>query len=87
LGYLQRLPIDIIKIDQSFVANLGQDTPAAAIAASVTNLAHLLDIIDTAEGVETKQQHDQVIGLGCDLAQGFLYARPMTATDLSTSSA
>jgi diguanylate cyclase (GGDEF)-like protein len=84
LSYLRELPVDIIKIDRSFVADLGLDTTASAIAASVTNLAHLLDMIVTAEGVETKEQHEQVVGLGCDLAQGFLYDRPMTAPDLST---
>jgi diguanylate cyclase (GGDEF)-like protein len=84
LSYLQRFPIDILKIDQSFVANLGTDTTATAIAESVTRLAHLLEMSVTAEGVETEQQRDQIIALGCDCAQGYLYARPMTATDLAT---
>jgi EAL domain-containing protein (putative c-di-GMP-specific phosphodiesterase class I) len=83
LSYLQRFPVDVVKIDQTFVANLGPDTTASAIAASVTNLAHLLDMTVTAEGVETVQQRDAVLGLGCDLAQGFLYARPMGADDLA----
>ena len=83
LSYLQQYPIDIVKIDQRFVANLGRDRAASAIAASVAQLAHVLGMTVTAEGVETEQQHDEVLGLGCDLAQGFHYARPMTATDLS----
>jgi len=83
LSYLQRFPVDVVKIDQSFAADLGTDPTTSAIAASVTNLAHLLDMTVTAEGVETEQQRAEVINLGCDLAQGFIYARPMTANDLS----
>lgn len=76
LSYLQRFPIDIVKIDQSFVSNLGALPTASAIAESVTNLAHLLNMEVTAEGVETDRQRDEVLSIGCDFAQGFLYARP-----------
>jgi len=85
LSYLQRFPIDIVKIDQSFVANLGRDPAASAIAASVTSLAHVLGMTVTAEGVETEQQRDEVVAIGCDLAQGFLYAGPMTPLELSAA--
>ncbi|RYV52859.1 putative bifunctional diguanylate cyclase/phosphodiesterase [Pengzhenrongella frigida] len=82
LSYLQRFPIDIVKIDQSFVSRLGPQTTASAIAASVTNLAHLLDMEVTAEGIETGRQHDEVVSIGCDLGQGFLYAEPTSTQDL-----
>ena len=85
LSYLQRFPIDIVKIDQSFVANLGHDPAASAIAAWVTSLAHVLGMTVTAEGVETEQQRDEVVAIGCDLAQGFLYARPVTSLELSAA--
>ena len=83
LSYLQRFPVDIIKIDQSFVANLGLDAAASAIAAAVTSLAHVLGMTVTAEGVETEKQRDEVFSIGCELAQGFLFAQPMSARDLS----
>ncbi|MGV8968033.1 MAG: putative bifunctional diguanylate cyclase/phosphodiesterase [Cellulomonas sp.] len=82
LSYLQRFPIDIVKIDQSFVANMGARTTASAIAESVTRLAHVLQMEVTAEGVETPRQRDEVLSIGCDLAQGFLYARPTRSADL-----
>ena len=76
LSYLRQLPVDIVKIDQSFVADL-DDTPAgAAVIAAVTTLAHGLGLTVVAEGVETADQHRQVHALGCDLAQGYHYAHP-----------
>jgi diguanylate cyclase (GGDEF)-like protein len=79
LSYLRRLPIDIVKIDQSFVADLSRADQGSAIVAAVTKLAHVLDLTVTAEGVETELQRDQVKAIGCDSAQGFFYARPMPA--------
>jgi diguanylate cyclase (GGDEF)-like protein len=79
LSYLRHLPIDIVKIDKSFVADIGGDGTASAIVAAVTSLAHVLGLTVTAEGVETQDQHDQVVAIGCECAQGFFYARPMPA--------
>jgi diguanylate cyclase (GGDEF)-like protein len=79
LGYLRHLPIDMVKIDKSFVADIGGDGTACAIVAAVTNLAHVLGLTVTAEGVETQGQHDQVVAIGCESAQGFFYARPLPA--------
>jgi EAL domain-containing protein (putative c-di-GMP-specific phosphodiesterase class I) len=79
LSYLRHLPIDIVKIDKSFVADIGGDGTASAIVAAVSNLAHVLGLTVTAEGVETQDQHDQVVAIGCECAQGFFYARPMPA--------
>jgi len=79
LGYLAHLPIHILKIDRCFIADLAR--PAGEIiVASVNKLAHDLGLHVVAEGVETTAQHDIINTVGCDLAQGFLYAKPMDAT-------
>jgi len=80
LSYLQRLPIAIVKIDQSFIANMGhRGSTNNVITAAITNLAHGLGLTVSAEGVETLTQRDEVCELGCDSAQGFFYAQPMPA--------
>jgi diguanylate cyclase (GGDEF)-like protein len=82
LSYLRRLPIDIVKIDQGFIADIGHAPEGPAIAAAVTNLAHVLNLTVTAEGVETQDQRDAVLAMGCDFAQGFYFARPMPSPAL-----
>ncbi len=80
LSYLRQLPLDIIKIDRSFVADIDLTSGGSDILAAVTNLAHVLLIPVTAEGVETQHQRDEVSAVGCELAQGFFYAHPMPAS-------
>ncbi len=82
LGYLRRFPVHIVKIDQAFIADIGQPT-GSAIVAAVTSLAHALGLTVTAEGVETRQQRELVSLLGCDAAQGYFYAHPMAATGVA----
>jgi diguanylate cyclase (GGDEF)-like protein len=84
LSYLLRFPVDIVKIDQSFVAYLGTGRASRAIVASIIRLAHDLDMTVTAEGVETADQHQELTDLGCDACQGYYFARPMAATRLDT---
>jgi EAL domain-containing protein (putative c-di-GMP-specific phosphodiesterase class I) len=79
LSYLRDFPVDILKIDQKFVAPSTTDTASAAIISAVTGLAHELGLTVIAEGVETEKQSETVTRLGCDLAQGYLFARPMVA--------
>ena len=79
MSYLNRFPVDIVKIDQGFVANLGYDTSSHAIVSAVVALAHALSLTVAAEGVETVRQHDDVAALGCDACQGYYFARPMPA--------
>ncbi len=79
LSYLRRFPVDIVKIDRSFVAGLGVDPAAEAIVAAVVNLAHALGLVVVGEGVETEQQLVMLRALGCDRAQGFLWSRPLPA--------
>ncbi|HEY5454052.1 MAG TPA: EAL domain-containing protein [Acidothermaceae bacterium] len=81
LTYLRRLPIDVVKIDQSFIADIGVAQSGSTIVSAVTHLAHALGFAVTAEGVETARQNDEVLALGCEYAQGFLYGRPMSAAD------
>lgn len=83
LSYLRRFPVDVVKIDKGFVAEIGQSTGSGTIIAAVTNLAHALGLSVTAEGVETPEQRDEVIAIGCESAQGFHYGRPIPATDLT----
>ncbi|HEY5013190.1 MAG TPA: EAL domain-containing protein [Acidimicrobiia bacterium] len=82
LNYLQQFPIDVVKIDQSFVADLGIDPASHAIVASVVELAHMLGMSVVAEGVEYARQHDRLASLGCDSCQGYYFARPMPADEL-----
>lgn len=79
LLYLHRLPVDVLKIDQSFVAGMGERRTDDAIVSSVVSLAHDLGLIAVAEGVETPAQAQGLSRLGCDLAQGYFWCRP---TDL-----
>jgi diguanylate cyclase (GGDEF)-like protein len=84
LSYLRRLPIDIVKIDQSFIADIGYTPSGRTIVAAVTDLAHGLGLTVVAEGVETPSQRDEVQAIGCESSQGYFYARPMPATDIDT---
>ncbi|HSL59690.1 MAG TPA: bifunctional diguanylate cyclase/phosphodiesterase, partial [Acidimicrobiales bacterium] len=76
LGYLHRLPFDVLKLDRGIVAGCDRDGPNAEIVAAVTALAHRLGLDVVAEGVETAAELEAVARLGCDHAQGFAVARP-----------
>jgi diguanylate cyclase (GGDEF)-like protein/PAS domain S-box-containing protein len=79
LNHLRRFPIDIVKIDQSFVSGLGQNTSDTELVKAVVDLGHALDLTTTAEGVETSAQDGLLRAMGCTRGQGFLYGRPETA--------
>src|SRR5471030_2225992 len=79
LSLLRERTIDEIKIDRSFVADLSVDSRTRKIVTALIELAHRCDIVVTAEGIETEEQQQLLTTLGCDHAQGFLLARPMTA--------
>ncbi len=81
LTYLRRIPADLVKVDQSYVAALAHDSSSVAIIELVATLAHNLDMQVVAEGVETEAQRQIVLAAGCELAQGFHFARPMNADD------
>ncbi|MET3119898.1 diguanylate cyclase (GGDEF)-like protein/PAS domain S-box-containing protein [Undibacterium sp. GrIS 1.8] len=79
LSYLRRFPIDVLKIDQSFVNDITVDTDDAAIVASIISLAHSLRLKVIAEGVETTEQLDYLRAHGCDQVQGYLFSRAVAA--------
>ncbi|MDQ1681411.1 MAG: hypothetical protein QOI42_2270 [Frankiaceae bacterium] len=81
LNYLRDFPVDIVKIDQSFIHDTS-NTTGPAIVAAITHLAHVLGLTVIAEGVETEAQHASITEVGCDRAQGYLYASPMPAEQL-----
>jgi diguanylate cyclase len=79
LSWLKHLPISTLKLDKSFVQGLGVDPADRAIAQSVLTMADCLDVTVTAEGIETAEQADELISLGCISGQGYYYARPQPA--------
>ncbi len=82
LSYLRRLPVDRIKIDRSFVADVTTSEDAAVLAATIVRLAHSLRLEVVAEGVETQAQADFIAATGCDYAQGYHYSRPLDAAQV-----
>jgi diguanylate cyclase len=82
LTYLKKFPIDELKIDRSFINGLGSDSGDSAIVGSCIDLAHAVGIRAVAEGVETSGQVQTLKAMGCDLAQGYHFARPLPAPDL-----
>ena len=77
LGQLRNFPVDMLKVDRSFVQGVEHDAKDAAITANLVNLAHTLGLVAVAEGIESNGQLESVRTVGCDLAQGFLFARPV----------
>jgi len=82
LSYLRLFPFDKIKIDRSFVRELTSSADSAAIVSAIAGLARCLDMVTTAEGVETEEQLALVRLAGCNQVQGFLFARPVPAAQL-----
>ena len=78
LSYLRQFPVDIIKIDQGFTADIGRELFGTVIIGAVTNLAHVLGLSVTAEGVETAEQREAITAIGCENAQGFFFGQPMS---------
>jgi diguanylate cyclase (GGDEF)-like protein/PAS domain S-box-containing protein len=79
LSYLREFPIDTVKMDRSFVHNLGQGSADAALVRSVVELGEALDMQIIAEGIEAQGQLDTVTGLRCDIGQGYFFAPPLDA--------
>ncbi len=79
LAYLQQLPIDVLKIDRSFIAGMIVDKDKRAIVRTVLSLARALGMKTTAEGIETQEISDVLRRLGCSVGQGYFFARPLTA--------
>ena len=77
LGYLHKLPIDTLKIDRTFISQLGTSEGGLEIVRTILSLAHSLNISVIAEGVETKEQLSMLSALDCEYVQGFLFAKPV----------
>lgn len=77
LSYLKTLPIDLLKLDKTFVSSIATHPKDLAISESVIYLAHKLNLKVVAEGIETTVQHEILKGFGCDSAQGYLYSKPL----------
>jgi diguanylate cyclase (GGDEF)-like protein len=83
LGYLRRFPLDAEKIDRSFIEDVAEGHRQAALVHAIVELCRTLELDTVAEGVETLEQAERLGELGCELAQGFHFGRPMTARDLA----
>ena len=84
LSYLQRLQVDRLKIDRAFVTEITGSARGSSIAEMVIQLGRNLGLAVVAEGVEDERQAQILQSLGCPIAQGFLFARPMTADALAS---
>ncbi|MFC4427449.1 EAL domain-containing protein [Deinococcus navajonensis] len=91
LSYLPRLPLNVLKIDRSFVSNLGHDVASLPVVRAITSLAQNLGLLTIAEGIETEEEWNVLRDLGCEVGQGYLFSRPMPAdqvlpagTDIAT---
>lgn len=83
LGYLKQFPVDVLKIDRSFIAELPGEPDDGAIIRAIVSMAHNLEISVVAEGVETREQFAYLRECGCDFVQGFLFGRPMPAAQVA----
>src|SRR5690606_26160169 len=82
LSHLNQFPVDLLKIDRSFIGLLGRSADAEAISCAVINLGHSLGLEVVAEGVETEQQEARLAELGCTIGQGFLYSAAVRAEEV-----
>ncbi len=83
LSYLQRFPVDVVKIDRQFIDELDADSANATLAGMILQLTAGLDVISVAEGIERRSQLQMLLDLGCDLGQGYLLSPPLEADDLA----
>jgi diguanylate cyclase (GGDEF)-like protein len=83
LAYLRRIPLDVLKLDRSFVKGIGDDPDAIAIVSAVTRMAQTLSLEVIAEGVQTVSELHALEGLGCGLVQGYVFSRPMNPAKLA----
>jgi EAL domain-containing protein (putative c-di-GMP-specific phosphodiesterase class I)/PleD family two-component response regulator len=82
LAYLKRFPLNVLKLDQSFVSQICTEKEDQAISRAVITLAHSLGLKVIGEGVETQDQHEMLKTMGCDMMQGYLHAKPMPADEV-----
>ncbi|WP_035985409.1 putative bifunctional diguanylate cyclase/phosphodiesterase [Leptolyngbya sp. KIOST-1] len=83
LSYLHQFPIDMVKIDRSFIKGIATDTEKLEIVRAIINLCHTLGMAVTAEGIETPRQRDILLELGCEYGQGYLFAQPLDGATIT----
>jgi EAL domain-containing protein (putative c-di-GMP-specific phosphodiesterase class I) len=83
LSYIQDFPLDVIKIDKSFIDGLREGSDAGALPDAIITLAKALKLKTVAEGVERDEQMKRLETLGCDLGQGYLFAEPLSALEVA----
>jgi EAL domain-containing protein (putative c-di-GMP-specific phosphodiesterase class I) len=81
LNYLHRFPMDILKIDRSFISHLDDQGSNSAIVQAIVTLAHQLGMEVIAEGIQTEEQLEKVRALGCEYGQGYLFSHPLNADE------
>uniref|UniRef100_UPI00334103AF EAL domain-containing protein n=1 Tax=Prochlorothrix hollandica TaxID=1223 RepID=UPI00334103AF len=79
LSYLHSLPIDILKIDKSFIQEMTEQSNKQGLVTAILGIAKTLNMDVVAEGIETQEQLEKLQALGCDLGQGYWFARPLAA--------
>ncbi len=84
MSYLKRFPLDVLKIDRSFIMDLGIDSNDESIIRAIVALSKGLGLVTIAEGVETEQQRELLTSIGCDRMQGYLFSRPVPAKQAET---
>jgi diguanylate cyclase (GGDEF)-like protein/PAS domain S-box-containing protein len=83
LSYLKKFPIDTLKIDMSFIKDMGSSEVNKSIVSTIINLAHTLKLNVVAEGVEHQHQADTLLEMDCDIIQGYLFSKPVTVGEMS----
>ncbi|HEY7401079.1 MAG TPA: EAL domain-containing protein [Actinomycetota bacterium] len=84
LNYVRRFPVDILKVDKSFIDAVSEGGESSALTAAVIELAGILNLKPVAEGIERADQLQRLLEMNCDLGQGYLFAKPMPPADLET---
>jgi EAL domain-containing protein (putative c-di-GMP-specific phosphodiesterase class I) len=83
LSYLSRFPVDVLKIDRSFVEKLAFDAQSAELVQTIVQLGRSLDLETVAEGIETIEQLDELRRIGCQFGQGYLFSTPVPAREIT----
>jgi EAL domain-containing protein (putative c-di-GMP-specific phosphodiesterase class I) len=81
LSYLSRMPVDVLKIDKSFIDDILHSRQQMALVETIVNLARTFELAVVAEGVENDAQRAALAGMGCHYGQGYLFAQPLTPSD------
>jgi EAL domain-containing protein (putative c-di-GMP-specific phosphodiesterase class I) len=84
LGYLRQRPIDVVKIDKTFIDDIVDDPQQLTLVSGIVSLAHSLNLTVVAEGIESERHREVLARLGCPLGQGYLYSSPVDATEALT---